>query len=180
MLPPFTDHGILPPGDYPLTLDELAESMLVHGNSTSVTWDWKWRLELAENLAILVDQLSDVGITEIFIDGSFVTDKDHPNDIDGYFECDLQRLSSGELERELNLLDEHKIWTWDPSNRRRFYPRSSKKQLPMWHQYRVELYPHCGQASGITDTFGNQLQFPAAFRLSREGTPRGIIKIEWR
>jgi hypothetical protein len=59
--------------------------------------------------------------------------------------------------------------------RGRGYP---KKQLPMWHQYRVELYPHYGQLSGIRDTFGNELEFPSAFRLSRrDGRPRGIIKI---
>ena len=179
-LPPFNSDGILPPGDYPLTLDELTDSMLVCGQPNSETWDWQWRLHLLKNLVNLVDQLWQVGITEIFIDGSFVADKDHPNDIDGYFECDLERLSSGQLERDLNLLDEHKIWTWDPRSRRpyRGYP---KKQLPMWHKYRVELYPHYGQVTGITDTFGNQLTFPSAFRSSREGTPCGIIKvIKWR
>ena len=98
------------------------------------------RASLVENLAVLVAQLRNVGVREVFADGSFVEDKDHPNDIDGYFVCDLQRLASGNLQRELNLIDPHKVWTWDPTERRPFrgYP---KKQLPMWHQYRVELYP---------------------------------------
>lgn len=102
---------------------------------------------------------------------------DLDNDIDGYFECELMRLASGDLERELNLLDQHKVWTWAPESRRPFrgYP---KKQLPMWHMYRVELYPHVGQLSGIRDKYGNELEFPSAFRLSRRnGQPRGIIKI---
>jgi len=48
----------------------------------------------------------------------------------------------------------------------------------MWHKYRVELYPHYGQESGIKDEFGNDMTFPAAFRKSRNGdTPKGIIKI---
>lgn len=176
MLPSFTTNGILPPEDYSLTLDELADSILVCGNNTSETWDESWRLQLVKNLAILLDQLWQVGITEVFIDGSFVTDMDHPNDIDGYFECDLSHLSSGALERELNFLDEYKVWTWDSCTRRpyRGYP---KKQLPMWHKYRIELYPHFGQGSGITDSHGNEMTFPSAFRLSREGIPRGIIKI---
>lgn len=108
-------------------------------------------------------QLRQVGISEIFVDGSFVEDKQHPNDIDGYFECDLESLASGRLERELNLIDPHKVWTWDPAFRRpyRGYP---KKQLPMWHVYRVELYPHYGQLSGIRDQFGHDLEFPSAFR----------------
>jgi hypothetical protein len=177
-LPPFDADGLLPPGDFGLTLDELRASSLVTGNGVgSPTWDARWRGMLVESLAVLVEQLWRIGVREIFADGSFVEDKDHPNDIDGYFVCDLRRLASGELQRELNLLDPHKVWTWDPRERRAFrgYP---KKQLPMWHQYRVELYPHYGQLSGIRDPFGNELEFPSAFRLSRrDGKPRGIVKI---
>jgi hypothetical protein len=177
-LPDFDPDGMLPPGDYELTLDELRASSLVTGiGAGSPTWNAPWRASLVENLAILVHQLWTVGVHEIYADGSFVEDKDHPNDIDGYFICDLRRLASGDLQRELNLLDPHKVWTWDPRERRPFrgYP---KKQLPMWHQYRVELYPHYGQFSGIRDAFGNELEFPSAFRLSRrDGRPRGIVKI---
>lgn len=179
LLPEFTDDGLLPPGDYVLSLEELALSPLVTGSRgvDSGTWDTSWRRELVRNLSFLVRQLWRVGVTEIFVDGSFAEDKDHPNDIDGYFECELKRLASGDLERELNLLDQHKVWTWAPESRRPFrgYP---KKQLPMWHMYRVELYPHVGQLSGIRDKYGNELEFPSAFRLSRRnGQPRGIIKI---
>lgn len=71
-----------------------------------------------DNLSTLVAQLWQVGITEIFVNGSFVEDKDHPNYIDGYFVCDRRFLASGELERQLNLLDPHKVWTWDPATRR--------------------------------------------------------------
>jgi hypothetical protein len=179
-LPEFTEDGLLPPGDYVLRLAELAQSSLVAGPADAERypqWDAPWRATLVENLETMVRQLWQVGVTEIFVDGSFAEDKDHPNDIDGYFECDLKRLASGELERDLNRLDPHKVWTWDPESRRSYrgYP---KKQLPMWHAYRVELYPHVGQLSGIRDQFGNELEFPSAFRLSRrDGQPRGIIKI---
>lgn len=183
VIPEFTEEGLLPPGDYEVTLDELRESVLVVGPSDRASypnWDAAWRRRLVDNLEVLVRQLWQVGITDIFIDGSFAEDKDHPNDIDGYFVCDLRRLASGELERELNLLDPYKVWTWDPASRRpyRGYP---KKQLPMWHQYRVELYPHFGQPSGIRDEYGHELEFPAAFRRSRrDGRPRGIVKIGGR
>jgi hypothetical protein len=179
-LPLFTEDGLLPPGDYVLTLEELAQSRLVVGPDDIdryPNWDVQWRGTLVANLSVLVRQLWQVGITEIFVDGSFAEDKEHPNDIDGYFECELMRLASGALEQELNQLDPHKIWTWDPASRRpyRGYP---KKQLPMWHAYRVELYPHVGQLSGIRDQFGYELEFPSAFRQSRrDGKPRGIIKI---
>ena len=152
--------------------------MLVTGPSDGYpSWDRGWRAQLVDNLAILVDHLWQVGIEDIFIDGSFVEDKEHPNDIDGYFACDLYELASGQLQGKLNLLDPHKVWTWDPATRRPYlgYP---KKQLPMWHAYRVELYPHFGQLCGIRDKHGNELEFPSAFRLSRrDGEPRGIVKI---
>ena len=180
-IPDFTADGLLPPGDYEVTLDELRGSLLVAGpagTSARPHWDAPWRGRLIDNLEVLVRQLWRVGVTEIFVDGSFAGDKDHPNDIDGYFVCDLMRLASGELERELNLLDPHKVWTWDPASRRpyRGYP---KRQLPMWHQYRVELYPHfSGLSSGIRDEQGHELEFPSAFRRSRrDGKPRGIVKI---
>jgi len=181
LLPPFTPDGLLPAGDYELTIDELRTSELVLGfdsNAETSTWDTPWRAFLFERLAMLVMQLRAVDIHEIYINGSFVEDKPHPNDIDGYFVCDLHRLASGELTRELNLLDPHKIWTWDPALRRpyRGYP---KKQLPMWHQYRVELYPHYGQTSGIRDRYGNLLTFPSAFRCCRRsGAAKGIIQLK--
>ena len=178
MLPDFTTEGILPPCDYSLTLDQLRSSMLVVGPGAAYpTWDAGWRRILVDNLSALVRQLWNVGVNEIFVDGSFVEDKDHPNDIDGYFVCERERLSSGTLQRDLNLLDPYKIWTWDPTARRPI-PGSTKKQLPMWLRYRVELFPHVGQLSGLRDRFGNELEFPAAFRQSsRARKPKGIIQI---
>jgi hypothetical protein len=178
-LPPFTGDGLLPVGDYPLTLAELRASHLVSGDGVwSSTWDPDWRARLVTSLGVVVPQLWQVGIDRIFIDGSFVEDKDHPNDIDGYFECDLRRFATGQLQRDLNAIDPNKVWTWDPSSRR-LDPDSGKRQLPMWHFYRVELYPHFpGGTSGIRDQFGNDLPFPSAFRLSRRAfLPKGIVQI---
>lgn len=121
------------------------------------------------------------GVTEIFIDGSFLEDKDHPNDIDGYFECDWREFVSGALQDRLNQLDPHRAWTWDPAERRpyRSYP---KKQLPMWHQYRVEPYPHLPGLIAGHDGRGNPLEFPAFFRTSCRPLPsgatqKGIVRI---
>jgi hypothetical protein len=179
VLPDFDPDGCLPAGDYELTLDELRASILVRGPADGYpSWDRAWRASLVANAEVLVRQLWQVGISDIFLDGSFVEDNEHPNDIDGSFVCDLIELASGRLQSALNLLDPHKVWTWDPASRRpyRGYP---KKQLPMWHQYRVELYPHYGQPSGSRDKYGNELEFPSAFRLSRrDGRPRGIVKIQ--
>ena len=185
VIPRFTDDGLLPRGDFEVSFAELRQSALVLGPGDPAefpSWDAGWRARLVDNLEILTRQLWSVGIREVFADGSFAEDKDHPNDIDGYFVCDLARLRTGQLERELNLLDPDKVWTWDPASRRpyRGYP---KRQLPMWHRYRIELYPHVpglGIGSGILDRHGNELEFPAAFRQSRrDGTPRGIVKIRY-
>jgi hypothetical protein len=180
-LPAFDAQGLLPPGDYELTFDELRRSRLVAGRGgADNSWDAEWRTTLVDNLELMTRQLWQVGIRDVFADGSFVEEKDHPNDIDGYFVCALTDLASGELVRKLNLLDPFKVWTWDPRSRQAYrgYP---KKQLPMWHRYRVELYPHvAGFFSGIRDPLGNELEFPSAFRQCRsDGRPRGIIKLKF-
>jgi Family of unknown function (DUF6932) len=184
-IPPFDADGLLPPGDYELSLDQLRRSPLIHrprkieGGSN---WDAPWREHLVDRLEVLVRQLWQVGIRDVYADGSFVEDKDHPNDIDGYFVCDLMPLATGELARQLNSIDPFKVWTWSPASRRpyRGYP---KRQLPMWHRYRVELYPHVpglGFGSGIRDKYGHDLEFPSAFRISRRNNkPRGIVKLKY-
>jgi len=129
-LPPFGPDGLLPPGDYELSFVELRQLVLGPGAPGAwPTWDRTWRAKLVDNLEVLTRQLWQVGITEVFADGSFAEDKDHPNDVDGYFVCDLHRLKTGQLTTELNLLDPDKVWTWDPASRRpyRGYP---KRQLP--------------------------------------------------
>jgi hypothetical protein len=185
MIPPFQADGLLPPGDYEVSFAELRRSLLIEGpssKSSQGTWDQAWRELLVDNLEVLVRQLWTIGIRDIYADGSFAEDKDHPNDIDGYFVCGLKELASGELVQKLNLLDPYKIWTWDPQSRRP-YRGYSKRQLPMWHRYRVEMYPHVpglGLPSGIKDQHGNELEFPSAFRQSRrDGKPRGIVKIKY-
>lgn len=183
MIPDFDTEGLLPPGDYEVSFEELGQSTLVMGGERHrENWDAAWRLQLVRNLDRVSQQLWSVGIRDIYVDGSFVEDKDHPNDIDGYFVCDLHSLITGELARQLNLLEPSKVWTWDPATRRPFrgYP---KKQLPMWHQYRVELYPHMpglGIGCGLVDNRGHELEFPSAFRqCRRDGKPKGIVKIKY-
>lgn len=179
VIPPFTPDGLLPAGDYEVTFPELRRSILAQGPQGAPNWDRDWRLGLIDNLETLTRQFWSVGVRDVFADGSFAEDKDHPNDIDGYFTCDLNELASGELTRRLNAIDPYNAWTWDPGSRRpyRGYP---KAQLPMWHAYRVALYPHIpGFGCGICDSYGNELEFPAAFRQSRrDGAPRGIIRLK--
>jgi hypothetical protein len=173
-LPPFGAEGVLPIGDHVLTLDELVVSPLVLGWPDGSAWDEAWRRSLVNNLSVLVDRLQQVGISDIFIDGSFAEDKPHPNDIDGYFLCDRDFFYNGELEARLQKLDP--VWIWDTERRYAAF-EGSKRQLPMWHKYHVELFPHVGQFTGVLDALGNELTFPSAFRLSRSFIPKGIVKI---
>lgn len=158
----FDERGLLPPGDYPMTFSQLRASPLVENGLAG--WDRDWRLHLVDQAEVMIKQLWEVGVEEVVLDGSFVEDKAHPNDIDGYFVCDAAGLD--DLTQRLNALDPYKVWTWDPATRRP-YRGHVKKQLPMWHRYRVELFPHFDQFSGITEALGHPLTFPSAFRLQR-------------
>lgn len=175
ILPPFNEHGVLPPGDHHLTFHQLRASHLVLGPPERPEWDVAWRSTLVNLAEVLVEQLWAEGIEEVYLDGSFVEDKAHPHDIDGYFLCDAAELQP--LTERLNQRDPHGSWTWSRASRRPS-PDSAKAQLPMWHNYRTELYPHYGQFSGILGPLGHQLQFPEAFRRSRAGgREKGIVRI---
>jgi hypothetical protein len=159
-----------------MTFEELRKSILVKGPLVGPEeWDLSWRRQLVDNLEILVRQLWQAGIDDIYVDGSFVEDKPHPNDIDGYFVCDPAELPA--LRARLNEMDPYQVWTWE-DDRRTPDRNSAKRQLPMWHQYRVELYPHYAQLGVGVDSFGNPLLLPSAFRLRRYSSPpKGIVKI---
>ena len=78
--------SVLPVGDWEVSFKELRTSVLVSGPGAGYPdWDVGWRMSLIDNLEVLVRQFWDVGIDRVFVDGSFAEDKDHPNDIDGYF-----------------------------------------------------------------------------------------------
>ncbi len=172
----FADAGLLPPGDYHLTLDQLRESLLVIGPPRADRrWNRDGRLQLVDNLAIMADHLWRVGIQDIYVDGSFVEDKASPNDIDGYFVCTATQFQHGSLKRDLAALDA--IWTWDNSARTKAR-NTTKPQLPMWHKCRVELYPEYGLPSGIPGPAGAGLPFSAGFRQQRwTFAEKGIVHL---
>jgi hypothetical protein len=114
----FNANGVLDPGTYAATISEIRQSILVLGDGTSPTWDRNWRSELVNRAAVLIDQLMRVGVQDVYLDGSFVEDKDHPNDIDGYFDPILSMMNAPDMAKfqqivsQLNNLDPHKVWTW--------------------------------------------------------------------
>jgi hypothetical protein len=146
MILSFEPNGLLPPGDYEASFEELRKSVLTVGSVGMVrhqSRDSGWRERLADNFEILVNQIWTVGIRDIYADGSSVEDKDHPNDIDGYFVCGLRELATGDLAQQLNLLDPHKVWTWDPLSRkpyRSYLKNSSRRGIAIvWSSIRMCL-----------------------------------------
>ncbi len=176
-LPADFADGVLPPGDYPMTLSELEQSLLVVGPRPNLpNWDTTWRRYLVGQLTILAAQLWDEGVTEIYLDGSFVEDKLRPGDIDGYYVTTQSAIAGGLLGR-LNARNPLPIWTM--SNRLLDLETGKRKPL-MWHIHKVELYAEQGQFTGILDEFGHNQTFPAAFRKTREERgwkPKGIIRL---
>ncbi len=73
MIPEFNDDGYLPPGIHRATLEEIA---LRFGQETEL------RQVQMESLRLLVDLARRAGVQRLVVNGSFVTDKVEPNDVD--------------------------------------------------------------------------------------------------
>ena len=175
-LPEFDRRGLLPAGDYPMSTDDIRRSFLVDGPLDRPDWDRQWRGQLLTNLEYLARQLWQVGVVDIHIGGSFVADKAHPEDIDGYFVCDRAAYKSRALHQALNLLDPNQPWTWRWEHRRP--DEAGRPQLPLWHCYRIDLSPYYGQATGgIINRTGAPTDYPTFYRHSRDDEPKGIIRL---
>ncbi|MGO9108649.1 MAG: DUF6932 family protein [Thermoguttaceae bacterium] len=87
MIPDFDELGQLPPGVHLASLDEVAERF---GSQSEI------RREEVESLRWLVPLARCAGITRLVINGSFVTDRAEPNDVD----CVL--LAGEDLPRDRN------------------------------------------------------------------------------
>lgn len=167
-LPQFTNDGVLPPGDHELTLEELETSFLVHGPCDELrypNWERSWRLKLVQNLIAAVKDLWKVGITEIYVAGSFVEDVKHPSDIDCYFECERHQIEGGELEAKLTAIN-------------RDWKGLSQQNCGRMKGLRaVHIVPEYGTPYRFDG--GPELMLPTEYRQSRRRgmIPRGIIKI---
>src|SRR5437867_4315038 len=73
MIPDFNDDGYLPPGIHSATLDEIEKRF---GRESEV------RQAEMQSLQWLIDLVRRVGGLRVIVNGSFVTDKFEPNDVD--------------------------------------------------------------------------------------------------
>lgn len=77
-LPPFDeDTGYLPEGEFPASLKEI--------ESRFGTESFR-RREIFSGLVFVIERLRSFGVETIWIDGSFVTDKQRPGDVDVAYE----------------------------------------------------------------------------------------------
>ena len=144
MIPQFADEGLLPPGIHETDLEELKEK---------IGWSRK-RQGLLEGLEEALELMASYGVVRVYLDGSFVTDKDRPNDIDGCYDLaedvtaeDLRRLAP--------------IFPPNPSNR-----AEAKRR------FGVDLFPAAATELGSGQPF---LRF---FQTDREGRERGVLSVE--
>lgn len=75
-IPPFNELGYLPPGVYEVSWSELMERFVANSH----------RQRLATGLAAALRKLGIAGCRRVVIGGSFVTNKEYPNDFDGWYE----------------------------------------------------------------------------------------------
>src|ERR1700734_896085 len=98
--------GALPPGDHRATLGEI-------GSRFGFTPRRSW---LLKGLRAAVKAFWLAGIEDIFIDGSFCTDKADPGDVDGYWvEPDdgvYDRIDPYWIELEMILVPQMRKWKW--------------------------------------------------------------------
>jgi hypothetical protein len=139
MIPAFNSDGNLPPGVHWAKWQEFASRF---GTTPH-------RQQLLRGLKSALDSLSKAGCQVVYIDGSFVTEKENPNDFDGCW--DIKGVDPELLDPILLNFD----------NKR------EKQKV----KYQGELFP----ASEIADRVGKTyLDF---FQIDRNGNPKGIVAI---
>lgn len=75
-IPEFNELGYLPPGVYEASWREFLRRFAFNPH----------RLRLATGLAAALRKLGKAGCRRVVIGGSYVTNKEHPNDFDGWYE----------------------------------------------------------------------------------------------
>jgi len=138
-IPKLQDNSELPEGEHLASLDEIEA---VYGSFTGR------RKELMKGLRDASTNLEAAGVRTIWINGSFVTDKKEPNDIDGCWEYTQQV--------DISILD----------------PVFLGNRGEMKRKYGLDFFI----ANIIEADTG--LPFPKFFQKNRDGDPKGIIVVK--
>lgn len=140
MIPPFKKNGYLPVGIHIANWEEVSGR---YGYTT-------WRRQLLAGLSAAIDELRVAGCRRVYIDGSFVTAKEHPGDFDACW--DDARVNEDLL---------------DPMLRELSLDIAAQKA-----KYGGELYPLKARDVGRYD---NPLDF---FQRDIRGRQKGVIAID--
>jgi hypothetical protein len=140
VLPPLDpERGLLPAGEHVATWDELVERF---------GWN-EWRRGLLDGMAEALDLLAAAGCRRVWINGSFVTAKDQPRDVDVCWELegvDLEHIDPVFLELDSG--------------------RAAQKV-----RFRCEFLPNVVEA-------GSGLVFSEFFQNERDGSRKGIVILD--
>ena len=143
VIPPFSAAGTLPPGIH--DAEDWSEVVRRFGGTVR-------RAELLGKLRLGLNSLRDAGCPWVLLDGSFVTSKPDPNDVDGCWQLeptmDLTRLNPCFLLQ------------------RPFTDKRLQKDL-----YGMDFY----RANQVEAASGKP--FPAFFQTDRQGDARGIVRL---
>lgn len=133
---------VLPKGVHFATLEEV-ETRFGTGSEK--------RVELMTKLKTAVVNFREAGISRIYLDGSFTTDKLEPNDIDG---CWLPGIRWNRSKLDPVLLD----------------MKNGRKAMK--DKYGLDFF------LAIAKELGSGKSFPEFFQTDRDGNPKGIIAVE--
>lgn len=142
MIPPLASEGLLPPGVHYTSWEELE---LRFGQG-------EWRQLLVKGLRRAAKSLAAARCKVLFIDGSFVTDKQFPDDFDACWE--VQGVDPNLLDPVLLIFEAE---------------RAAQKA-----KYGGELFPTNSQAAELSP----YRQFLDFFQNDKDGHSKGIVAID--
>jgi len=135
-IPALRESGELPPGEYQASLNEIET---IFGTSTDR------RKLLMRGLREAARNFEISGVKVLWIDGSFITDKEEPNDIDG-------------------------CWEYTPAvDAEKLDPVFLGSRDEMKNKYGLDFF-----IANIIEA-GSGLPFPKFFQVNRDGDPKGIV-----
>lgn len=137
-IPALQPNGELPPGEHETTLDEIAA---VYGCSNVR------RQLLMQGLRDAASNFLFSGVKTLWVNGSFITNKDNPSDIDGCWEY-MPSVNVDKLDPVFLGCREH-----------------------MKALYGLDFF-----ISNVLEA-GSGLPFPKFFQVNRDGKPKGILKL---
>lgn len=146
---------IFPPGFHPLTIEQLEEVCVSRFNGSET------RREILDGLKGVISKLNEVGIkSEVWINGSFTTLKENPEDVDIAVKIDHTYLEHGTPEQVKTL-------QWIEGNLKRSHKCDS---------YLVHLFPREDPRAVLNDY--NLAMWIRQFGFSRRNEYKGLAVIQ--